>query len=236
MNAVTAAAMERLQRVLDAPVTGPSRHAQVAEVAEQHAADEPRIGIVTKQVAVEPVAEDVTGELEAVVSDFLPDRQMETFVPGAFDNAVAKIRKSGKATPVLFGHSQDTIGAVLGMVPSTGWRVDHEGLHANGWLDVSEPLGQKMYRMLKSGALQWSIGFTISKTRPGRAGITELIEVDELLELSVVPVPANERTRTTTAKHLDPDRSRKPRRAPRPRTRARPRGPRRHSHPRTDGR
>ena len=59
--------------------------------------------------------------------------------------------------------------------------------------------------MLKNGALQWSIGFTITKTRPGRAGVRELVEVNELLELSVVPVPVNEGTRTTAAKSIDDD-------------------------------
>jgi HK97 family phage prohead protease len=201
MNAMQQAAQERLDAVLAAPARGRTRHDQVADLCRQHANDQ---HVVTKEVAVAETTatgSDITGEFKAIVSDFGPDRQHERFTIGSFDKALDKIRRTGKATPVLFGHTQNAIGAVLGMVPPDGWRIDDEGLHAHGWLDVTEPLGMRMYKMLQSGALQWSIGFTTTRRAPrGRDGIVPLEEVGELLEVSVVPVPANELTRTLSAK------------------------------------
>jgi hypothetical protein len=113
-----AAAQERLDAVLAAPPTGKSRHAQVADLARQHAREHP-----AHVKAVAGVTADVLGEFEAVVSDFLPDRQGERFAVGAFNGALDRIRKAGRAIPVLFGHRVDSVHSVLGLVPSTGWSV-----------------------------------------------------------------------------------------------------------------
>jgi HK97 family phage prohead protease len=185
-----------------------SRHAIVADLARQRAAAPRPDHVYTKQAAVavaEPATDTTTGEFEAFVSDYLPDRQMQAFVPGAYDKAIAKIKQEGKATPILFGHSSKIAAAVLGVVPPDGWTITTEGLVARGWIDTEDPVGAKVYRMIQKGALTWSIGFTMTKTRPGRAGVTELIEVDELLELSVTPTAANERARTLSAKSLPDD-------------------------------
>jgi len=207
-----AAAEARLDAVLNAPTTGPSRHAQVVDLARQrvHEHERPEYhehSAYTKAVATADVATDVTadvlGEFEAVVSDFLPDRQGERFAPHAFDAALATIRKNGTACPVLFGHRQDTVSSVLGMVPADGWSITRDGLVARGWIDTSDSVGAKVYKMLKSGSLLWSIGFGIragSKGRRGADGAVVIDHVDELLELSVVAIPANSRTRTVGMK------------------------------------
>jgi len=201
--------MARLQEVLDRPA-GRSRHEQVAALARERAAGgQAHDGVITKAVAAvaEPVEDTpLAGTFEAIVSDFLPDRQLEAFTPDAWTKALDKIRRAGRSTPVLFGHSQSSPAAVLGAVPPDGWRVTPDGLIARGWIDTTDSVGSKVFRMIKSGALQWSVGFTLTKRRPGRAGVTELTEVNELLELSCVAVPANERTRTLSAKSDDPDR------------------------------
>ena len=61
--------------------------------------------------------------------------------------------------------------------------------------------------MLKRGSLAWSISFTLTKDAKGRPvvhvdkdGVRVLQHVDEILELSAVPVPANSNTRTVGAK------------------------------------
>ena len=210
-TSMLAAAQERLDAVLNGPVIGRSRHAQVVDLARQRVHEHERpehleYSAYTK-AATADVAADVTaevlGEFEAVVSDFLPDRHGERFAPHAFDGALDRIRKNGTACPVLFGHKQDTVSSVLGMVPSTGWSITRDGLTAKGWIDVSDSVGAKVYRMLKNGSLLWSIGFRIvtgSKGRRGPDGTVVIDRVDELLELSVVPVPANSRTRTVGMK------------------------------------
>ena len=83
--------------------------------------------------------------------------------------------------------------SVLGMVPSTGWSITNDTLVARGWIDTSDSVGAKVFKMLKNGSLLWSIGFRIvngNKSRRGPDGTVVIDRVDELLELSVVPVPA----------------------------------------------
>ena len=124
-------------------------------------------------------------------------------MPTAFNGAIDRIRKAGKATPVLFGHELGNVHAVLGMIPPDGWSVHHDGLRARGWVDTTDPIGAKLFKMLRSNALQWSIGFSLiggkNATR-GPDGVVVLEQVDELFELSVTPLPANSRTRTIGAK------------------------------------
>jgi HK97 family phage prohead protease len=214
MSYMPAHAQARLDAVLSGPVVGSSRHAQVVDLARQRVHEHERQGhheyleysayakAATADVAADVTA-DVLGEFEAVVSDFLPDRQGERFAPHAFDGALDRIRKNGTACPVLFGHKQDTVSSVLGMVPSTGWSITNDGLTAKGWIDVSDSVGAKVYKMLRNGSLLWSIGFRIvtgNKSRRGSDGTVVIDRVDELLELSVVPVPANSRTRTVGMK------------------------------------
>jgi HK97 family phage prohead protease len=204
-TAAYAAGMARLDDVLNSSPVGKSRHDQTFRLARHHV----RPHVVTKAAVAEVAAVDSVGTFEALVSDFGPDRQHERFAPHAFDNAVAKIRNDGISVPVLFGHAAADAISVLGAVPPDGWRIDAQGLHATGWIDTLDPVGAKVHRMLKAGTLQWSIGFSLvggrKRSRPGPDGITVLEEVDNLLELSVVPVPANSRTRTIGAKADQPD-------------------------------
>src|SRR5215218_4722950 len=125
-TSMLAAAQERLDAVLSGPVVGRSRHAQVVDLARQRVHEHERAEhleysaytkAATADVATDVTA-DVLGEFEALVSDFLPDRQGERFAPHAFDGALTQIRKNGTACPVLFGHKQDTVSSVLCVVPS----------------------------------------------------------------------------------------------------------------------
>jgi hypothetical protein len=52
----------------------------------------------------------------------------------------------------------------------------------------------------REGALSRTVGFTIRRARPTGDGVRVLEQVDELLELSVVSVPANARTATLALK------------------------------------
>ena len=91
------AAQERLDAALHGPVVGPSRHAQVVDLARQRVHEHERPehhehSAYTKAATATDVATsataDVLGEFEALVSDFLPDRQGERFAPHAFDGAL----------------------------------------------------------------------------------------------------------------------------------------------------
>jgi HK97 family phage prohead protease len=201
VNATTTAALKRLDEVLAAEPQGPTRHERVAALAEQHAADRtPRQGVRHKQVATVEPEQKLTGEFVALISDWQPDRQRERFARTAFDKALAKLRAAGKPTPVLFGHDQQTFGGVIGAVAADQFWTDSEGLWARGWLDVTSEVGSKLHEMLRRQVLTWSIGYIPKRTRRGRDGVGVVEEVDELVELSAVPVAANSRTRTVAAK------------------------------------
>ena len=92
------------------------------------------------------------------------------------------------------------IGAVA---PSDVW-TDDEGLHIKGWIDTSDSLGKRLFRMVKRGVLSWSVGFSLANSRKTADGVRELLEVGELYEISAVVTPANEATRTTGAKRDAP--------------------------------
>jgi HK97 family phage prohead protease len=187
------------------PFPDPDRHEQVADLAARRAASEPSGTVHRKLVDAVETESKVTGEFTALISDFDKDRQGERFAPGAFDNALRKLRRSGRPVPILFGHEQGNLHSVLGMVPADGFWTDRQGLHAKGWIDVTKEPGMKLYELLRRDVLAWSIGFSLKSSKPGRDGVRVLTEVDELLELSAVAVPANPRTRTAQLKHDKPE-------------------------------
>jgi HK97 family phage prohead protease len=160
--------------------------------------------VETKLLEAESTSE-ITGEFLAKVSDYDWDRENERFDRHAFDNAIAKVKAESRAVPVLFGHDRDSTDSIVGHVPPDGWEATDDGLLARGWLDVSDAVGQRLHRMLQKGALSWSVGFSVSKASPRRQGKRVLAEVGELYELSIVPIPANGRTRTLALKGADPD-------------------------------
>ena len=82
--------------------------------------------------------------------------------------------------------------------------ADQDGLHIKAWVDVVRTVGQKFYRLIRSGAPEWSVGFTIARSRRGSDGERELVEVGELLEVSLVSIDANTRTSTLGAKADEP--------------------------------
>ena len=145
MTSMPAAAQARLDAVLNAPVVGRTRHEQTGDLARRYV----RPDVIVKAAVAEVAAPDEVGTFEALVSDYGPDRQHERFAPGAFDRAVSKIRKEGHSVPVLFGHAAADAISVLGAVPPDGWRIDADGLHASGWIDTLDPVGAKVFRMLK---------------------------------------------------------------------------------------
>jgi HK97 family phage prohead protease len=203
---MSTASETRLAAVLNAE-PGTSHHAQVAELAQQRVANGGTpADVETKQVAAVAAEPDkVTGTFEAIVATTHADRQGERFAPGAFRDAIDTIRRSGKALPVLFSHQVGDALSCLGLVPPDGWKLDPDGtLHARGWVDVAEPVGARIFRMLRENALQWSVGFRKPTKRPGPDGVRIIENVGELNEISVTALPANPHTATRSAKAAAP--------------------------------
>lgn len=207
MSTTMEAAEARLQAVLEGPPPGHSHRDTIAELAEQRAATGPPGHLHVKEVATrarpaDAPAAELTGQFQAVVSTWDKDRQGEAFLPTAFNAALHRIRSEGKSTPILFGHQAHDLLSVMGAIPPTGWAVDGEGLKATGWVDVADVLGQRVFRMLRENALQWSGGFR-RPTKRKAEGVTYITGVDELIEVSITPLPANPATRTTSAKSAE---------------------------------
>jgi Caudovirus prohead serine protease len=171
---------------------------EIAEIAQERARTGEPEGLKHKLVAqVAPTEATTTGEFQARVSDTVPDRQSEHFTREGFHRAVQNFRKRGRPLPLLFGHNQTNATNVVGMVINLEVSPQDE-LIASGVIDTNDHLGQKIHRMLREGALQWSIGGVWSGPR-SRDGVRTL-DLRELGEISIVPLPANERTRTLSIK------------------------------------
>ena len=69
---------------------------------------------------------------------------------------------------------------------------------------MATELGRRVYDLVKSGALSWSIGYHVPEGGRRRAGkVTELNQID-LAEISAVAVPANADARTLSIKSARP--------------------------------
>jgi HK97 family phage major capsid protein len=136
---------------------------------------------------------DDAGAIEGIAWPFgSPDRVGDVINRGAFVKAVAPL-------PMLASHDQaDTVG-VWDQIEETA-----EGLKVKGRLLVTEVARAAEVRaLIKAGAMRGlSIGFQSRKSAP-RVGGGRTISDLELLEISVVAVPAHPGARITSAKELD---------------------------------
>lgn len=120
-----------------------------------------------------------------------PDRMGDVITPEAFAGAV------GKTLPMLAGHTSP-----VGVWDSI--TTDAEGLKVAGRLLVSDvPEAKSLRALVAAGAVTGlSIGFITQKSAP-RAGGGRTISALDLVECSIVAVPANSGARVTTIKEAN---------------------------------
>ncbi|PZX18756.1 hypothetical protein LX81_00449 [Palleronia aestuarii] len=142
------------------------------------------------------------GRIEGYASTFggVPDRHSDVVLPGAFTKSLSlKTAPDGDMPVMLWAHMQERpIGRWTAM------QEDSKGLHVEGVLNLSTDGGREAYEHVKAGdAGGLSIGFTVPEG--GREyvgqGVFHLKEV-EVLEISVVTVPANPLARISGVKAL----------------------------------
>jgi HK97 family phage prohead protease len=154
-----------------------------------------------KTMAQADATTDERGSFTAVVSTGSLDRQGERIIRGAFTRSLRRWMASGKMIPILADH-EGRVASVVGHIDPRLTAETTEGLSATGVLDLSTELGKRVYELVKSGSLSWSIGFRVPRGgRRQRDDHVELTAVD-LAEISVVPVPANADTRTVSVKSM----------------------------------
>ena len=127
------------------------------------------------------------------------DSYNEVVAPGAFLESLAEAKAKGRSFPVLWQHNT---GEPIGSWDTEALKEDEHGLIGAGelWLDDA-PYARIAYRGMKARAITGlSIGYYVRESsRDEKTGIRTLTKLD-LVEISIVTVPANDEARTDVIK------------------------------------
>lgn len=129
-----------------------------------------------------------TGEFTAIAWAFgQPDRQGDIIDNGAFTKSLEQYAKNGNLPPLLWQHDHKA--------PIGNWlelKETEHGLEGTGRVSLDTAQGREAYPLLKSGALSLSIGFQSSPDDVYQKGEFRHFKQVDLLEISLVSVPANQ--------------------------------------------
>jgi HK97 family phage prohead protease len=121
---------------------------------------------------------------------------------GAFERTLKEWGEREAKLPLLWGHDFYDPFSNIGHIEEA--KEDDHGLWVEGVIDLENPKGAQVYRLLKGGRVdQMSFAFD---TESSRRGTVDGAEVNELLDLtlyevSVVPLGANQETEILAVKH-----------------------------------
>lgn len=128
-----------------------------------------------------------------------PDDYGDVIAPGASTKSLSRHKQAGTLPVMLWSHDPAAvIGRWLEM------REDARGLFAKGQLNLETTAGRDAFAHLKAGDISGlSIGFRVpaggrERMKDGAA----LLKQIELIELSLVAMPANESARVTSVKSI----------------------------------
>ena len=155
---------------------------------------------LSSSVSLDIKASD-NGLIEGYASTFGgdADRHGEIVLAGAFSKAIRGHKATGATPVMLWAHAQEQ--------PVGKWNEMHEderGLFMKGQVNLNTAGGRDAYSSVKAGDVGGlSIGFTVPEGGREYAGkgVFHLKEV-ELLEVSIVAIPANPLARITAFKSL----------------------------------
>ena len=140
----------------------------------------------------------------AATFDDEPDSYGDVIIRGAFAETLgrwAELEAEGKHIPLLYGHNMQDPACNIGYV--TLAREDERGLYVEAKFDPDSETAQYVRKLVKEGRLyQFSFSYHINKASDGtREGkyVYELHKLD-LLEVSLVQVPANRHAVVTEVK------------------------------------
>lgn len=142
-------------------------------------------------------ATDEAGTITGYASVFEgePDSYGDIIARGAFTTSLAEHKAAGSSPLLLWQHDpSEPIGVWLAL------REDATGLHVTGKLILETRRGQEAYALLKAGALNGlSIGFR-PRASERRADGGRILQDLELIEISLVSIPAASLARVTNVK------------------------------------
>lgn len=139
-----------------------------------------------------------TGEFEGYGSTFggEPDSYGDIIAAGAYSDSLAKHKSNGTMPKLFWQHdSHEPIGRWLEA------SEDDHGLLMKGRLNMGVQRGREAYELLKSGDIDGlSIGYRIVEYSRNEDDDTWTLEKLDLIEVSVVSVPANEHATVASVK------------------------------------
>lgn len=131
----------------------------------------------------------------ASLFDAEPDDYGDIIAPGAFSASLAAHKSSDTSPLMLWQHRLDQPIGVWDKITE-----DEKGLSVSGSLVLETRQGKEAYELLKAGAVNGlSIGFRTLRFESLEGGGRRLLEL-ELLEISLVSLPAASRARVTNVK------------------------------------
>jgi HK97 family phage prohead protease len=126
------------------------------------------------------------------------DSYGDTLVPGVFRDTLAAHKAAATMPALLWSHDpSQPIGRWLDMAE------DNRGLKATGRLTLEVERAKEAHALARDGALGLSIGFRTVKADRDKAGHRRLTAV-ELIETSLVAVPANSEARILSVRSALP--------------------------------
>lgn len=144
------------------------------------------------------------GQFTAYASVFgNKDSYGDVVMPGAFAKDIARWEKSGNPIPLLFGHNMSDPDYNIGHVVSA--EEDAVGLKVTGQLDLENPKGMQVYRLLKGRRInQMSFAYDVLEGGPATHDGENVWELRELkvYEVSVVTIGANQETEILGVKQV----------------------------------
>lgn len=146
------------------------------------------------------VAGTPQGVIEGYASTFggAPDSYGDVIAPGAFTKSLAAHKAAGSLPVMLWSHDASRpVGRWLAMSEDT------KGLKVQGLLNLDTEAGREAYAHVKAGDLNGlSIGFRVPPGGRERRNGSALLKEIELLEISLVTLPANGTARITGVKSM----------------------------------
>jgi len=148
-------------------------------------------------VKVKAIGDDTpAGTFQAYASVFdNVDSYGDVVRKGAFERTLAEWAERDAKLPLLWGHDFYDPFSNIGHIEEA--KEDDHGLWVEGVIDLENPKGAQVYRLLKGGRVdQMSFAFDTVQSRRGTVDgvdVNELIDLT-LYEVSVVPLGANQET------------------------------------------
>ncbi len=125
------------------------------------------------------------------------DSQGDRVVKGAFASSVKSI-EGGDVVPILWEHKHDDPRMQVGEIKSA--EETDDGLKVHVALDLDTETGRAAYKSVKSRRVKaMSIGYATRRAVKAADGVQELTDLD-LVEVSLVSRPANDRALITASK------------------------------------